>query len=156
MFKLILVTIVALIVALMIFGNGAGRAVKSSATPQPSAEAQPAPQAAVPEIVVEQTPLSVPEFSGPALRPSPEHRDNEVVAATPGAATAAVGTEMFVTASAVNFRAGPSTSDPVVASLRRGAVVTAVGAPSGDWMQIRDADGRVGFISGQFLSSERP
>ena len=61
-----------------------------------------------------------------------------------------------MTGNTVNFRAGPTTTDAVVGSLSRGQIVTAVGPRSGDWVEIRDDNGRTGFVSAKFLSGERP
>ena len=59
---------------------------------------------------------------------------------------------MVVTGSRVNMRAGPSTANPVVTSLPRGAEVVIVGE-AGGWMELRDPDsGLTGFMSANFLA----
>lgn len=125
--------------------------------PEPAVtEAEPAtdaPAEAVPAAAA-QTPQRVQDFPGPALRPSPEHAGETEsaiaeLAPTDGAAI------MYVTGSRVNFRAGPSTGDSVIGALNGGSPVEALGEVSG-WVNIRDAQGRTGYMSAQFLSPDRP
>lgn len=104
--------------------------------------------------VEEQTPEQIQDFPGPDLQPSPEHADDMP---DPASALAdAEGPVLYVTGSRVNFRAGPSTSDRVVGALDGGSPVEALGPPEGGWVQIRDMDGRTGFMSGRFLSGDAP
>lgn len=63
---------------------------------------------------------------------------------------------MYVTGNRVNFRAGPSTNDRVIGALLLGSPVEALGETDGGWMQLRDAQGREGYMSAQFLSPNRP
>ena len=162
MFKLIFLTLLAFVTILVVFGEGDGRrlepAVEEVAAPaEPTeqvvpSEATSASAAVVDEPQVEQTPEQQPEFPGPELRPSPEYQGE-----TPQENLADAPTDtLYVTGNSVNFRAGPSTSEDVVGRLSRGQMVTAVGERSGDWVQIRDGDGRTGFMSAQFLSASRP
>lgn len=116
---------------------------------EPEAESGPIVQAEA------QTPQVVDEFPGPPLQPSPEHA-GETPAAAPRLPADAEGDIMYVTATRVNVRAGASTGDAVVAALDRGAAVEALGPVDGSWVHIRDADGRQGYVSGQFLSSQAP
>lgn len=101
-----------------------------------------------------QTPQRVEKFPGPPLRPSPEHegRDSNADQASDLRANAQ-GPILYVTGNRVNFRSGPTTSDGVVGALSEGAPVEALGPTDGDWVHIRDADGREGYMSGQFLSA---
>ncbi len=63
----------------------------------------------------------------------------------------------YVTGSRVNLRAGPSTSDAVVAQLVRGTETEVLDEVGDGWLQIRDlATGTVGFMSGDFLSIDSP
>lgn len=134
----------------------AGRAILSPpAADMPGADAATASDEPVASIdTVAQTPQQVQRFPGPPLRPSPEH-----AGATPPASTApagATGPVLYVTGSRVNFRAGPSTGDRVIGALDGGSAVEALGATDGAWVNIRDGNGRIGYISGQFLSADAP
>ena len=163
MFKLILVTVLALGAVLMFVGGhdrpkppaAEAETSHSEPAPEPSpANPTPNPDAANAPVItdVAQTPERRQRFPGPALRPSPEH----AAEAPPEDLTEAPTDTLFVTGNTVNFRAGPTTTDEVVGSLSRGDMVTAVGPRSGDWIEIRDDSGRTGFVSAQFLSAERP
>lgn len=158
MFKLIFLTLVGFVAVLFVFGDGDGRRVEIAAPAPvetvvadvPSAATAVADTVAVNEV--EQTETQAPEFPGPELRPSPEYAGE-----TPAEDLAEAPTDtLYVTGNSVNFRSGPSTSDGVVGRLTRGQMVTAVGARSGDWVEIRDGQGRTGFMSAQFLSASRP
>lgn len=128
----------------------------SASAPEPAA---PSPEAAVPVVVpaASQTPEQVQRFPGPALRPSPEHAgEAPSAAAPPTPAGSGGGTVLYVTGNRVNMRAGPSTGEPVVGALNGGAAVEALGPTDGGWVNIRDGEGREGYISGQFLSPQQP
>ncbi|WP_099826145.1 SH3 domain-containing protein [Oceaniglobus indicus] len=59
----------------------------------------------------------------------------------------------IVTGSRVNLRAGPSTSDSVVGSVREGQRAEMLEETANGWYRIRTADdGQSGFIFGRFLS----
>ena len=163
MLKLILVTALALGAVLMFMGghDGPQPPAPVAETPQPESVPEPAPADPTPNPAaanapvitdVAQTPERRQRFPGPALRPSPEH----AAEAPPEDLTEAPTNTLFVTGNTVNFRAGPTTTDEVVGSLSRGEVVTAIGPRSGDWVEIRDDNGRTGFVSAKFLSGERP
>lgn len=154
MYKLLLLTVLGFITVLVVFGEGEGHRIEPTAanaaevvpdTPAVSADAT---------IVtgVTQTSENVPRFAGPRLRPSPEYASE----APAEDLAKAMGQTLYVTASSVNFRAGPATSNKIVGSLSRGQTVTALAEPSNDWVAIRDAQGRDGFISAKFLSVSRP
>ncbi len=58
-----------------------------------------------------------------------------------------------VTAATLRVRAGPSTAQPIVATLSRGAQVTVVGqSPAGDWLNVRLANGTTGWVSAQYVT----
>lgn len=101
-----------------------------------------------------QTPERVQKFPGPELRPSPEYAGETPDQAAPPADTE--GPILYITGSRVNFRSGPSTGDRVIGALNGGAAVEALGPNDGDWVHIRDMDGRIGYMSGQFLSPDAP
>lgn len=160
---LMLATLAGLFLILSIWGDGNPRAERRPAPPLQTAArdagtdplpAMPAPvPQPTPAAVVQaesQTPERVQRFPGPALRPSPEHAGR-----TPAPA-ALDGPVLYVTGDRVNVRAGPSTGDRVVMALGRGAAVQPLGAQDGEWVNIRDADGRTGYVAGRFLSPDAP
>lgn len=167
MFKLIFLTLLAFVAVLTVFGDGEGRRIAEPApqvaqagTPEADNAAEAAQAEAEAEraaeqsaAAVEQTPEQQPKFAGPELRPSPEHAGQD--SAQESLSDAPTDT-LYVTANSVNFRAGPSTTDDVVGRLSRGQMVTAIGARDGDWVELRDGQGRTGFMSAQFLSASRP
>lgn len=64
---------------------------------------------------------------------------------------------LYVTGSRVNLRAGPSTGNEIIAALGFGAQVELLSDPGNGWLEIRETEGgRVGFMSGRFLSPDRP
>lgn len=104
--------------------------------------------------VAQQTPQKVQDFPGPSLRPSPEHADDTTDANAQ--LQSAEGPILYVTGIKVNFRAGPSTGDRVIGALDQGMAVEALGPADGEWVNIRDTNGRIGYMSGQFLSPDLP
>lgn len=158
---LMLATLAGLFLVLSMWGSEDLRAERRPVPPIPSTAQDPGATVAVPSaeqaipVVVQaqaQTPQQVQRFPGPTLRPSPEYRDQ-----TPAPAPAAGdGPVLYVTGDRVNVRAGPSTNDRVVTALGRGAPVAVLGPTDGEWINIRDANGRVGYIAGRFLSATAP
>lgn len=167
---LVAVTLAALYTFLGTYGAGDLRQprVEPAASPKPAAQdagrdllslpAQPAPQPETGDViqVTAQTPEQVQRFPGPPLRRSPDHAGPS--GTTPAAAElpAATGPVLYITGNRVNFRAGPSTNDRVIGALVRGEPVEALGSTDGAWVNIRDGDGRIGYMSSQFLSPNRP
>lgn len=158
---LMLATLAGLFLVLSVWGEGNLRAERRPAPPpQPAAQeegatpppAVPQPQSAPAVVQAEaQTPQQVQRFPGPVLQPSPEHAGE-----TPAAAPLPDGPVLYVTGDRVNMRAGPSTGDRVVTALGRGAAVRPVGPTEADWVNIRDANGRTGYVAGRFLSASAP
>jgi hypothetical protein len=164
---LILATLAGLYLLLSVFGAETIRrprpaipAVPDATVPQtpeaePMAETVTEPLPVVPAS--QQTPQQVQHFPGPDLQPSPEYAGRTPTTPAPSAVTdEPAGPLVYITGNDVRFRAGPSTSDDVIGSLGRGETVEALGPTDADWVSIRDAQGRVGYISGQFLSNEVP
>ena len=124
--------------------------------PQPETATATATEAvAIPPSEVAQTPSKAQDFPGPPLRPSPEHagatqQAEADLAAPEGAAV------LYVTGNKVNFRAGPSTNDRVVGALLRGSPIEVISGTDDGWVQLRDAEGREGYMSAQFLSPDAP
>lgn len=161
-----LVTLAGLYLVMIVYGTGDLRAGRDRPAPATraaeTAGADPilAPPALSPpsaEIIeaATQTPERVQQFPGPPLRPSPEHASRRAEE-TQQAPAGAQGPILYVTGSSVNFRAGPSTSDRVIGALGEGAPVEALGPTDADWVNIRDSEGRVGYMSGRFLSPAQP
>ena len=157
---LMLATLAGLFLVLSIWGEGNLRAERRPPPfPQTAARdagtdplpAMPAPvPQPTPAAVVQaesQTPERVQRFPSPALRPSPEHAGETPAAPLPD------GPVLYVTGDRVNMRAGPSTGDRVVTSLGRGAAVQPLGPTDSEWVNIRDAGGRTGYVAGRFLSA---
>ena len=157
---LLLATLAGLFLVLTIWGDGNPRAANRPVPEvQPAAQdaeaqalAAPDPQIAPAAVIraESQPPEQVQRFPGPALRPSPEHAGETPAAELPD------GPVLYVTGDRVNMRAGPSTGDRVVASLTRGTAVQPLGPQDAEWVNIRDADGRTGYVAGRFLSATAP
>jgi curli biogenesis system outer membrane secretion channel CsgG len=62
---------------------------------------------------------------------------------------AATGERVVITASSLNVRQGPGTSNPVVFSLASGDIVDVLGRSAG-WVNIRAGNGQEGWVSEQF------
>ncbi|MCQ0972191.1 SH3 domain-containing protein [Paracoccus sp. TK19116] len=174
MIRLILLTLVGLFGAFILWGEPGARDAQRATDAEVAASSEPAsPEAteaeeeavddsavsaetAEPIVAAEaQTPEQVQDYPGPPLRPSPEH-EGEGEEAVADLAPANAGAVLYVTGTRVNFRAGPSTNDAVIGALNGGSPVEALGEPSGGWINIRDAQGRTGYMSADFLSAERP
>lgn len=158
---LMLATLAGLFLVLSVWGDGNLRAERRP-LPDPQSAAQeegtapppaiPQPQAAPAVVRAEaQTPQQVQRFPGPVLQPSPEHAGE-----TPAAAHLPEGPVLYVTGDRVNMRAGPSTGDRVVTALGRGAAVQPLGPADAEWVNIRDGNGRTGYVAGRFLSANAP
>ncbi|MDO5614174.1 MAG: SH3 domain-containing protein [Paracoccus sp. (in: a-proteobacteria)] len=164
MIRLTILTIAVLFAVLTIWGDPGARQREVADTGQPPMVVPAAETSLIdaltpaqrPELirVTEQTPQRVNPYPGPALRPSPEYQ-SQAQAAVADLAVPDGAEVMYVTGNRVNFRAGPSTNDAVVGALTRGTPVQVLGPRSGNWVQIRDAQGRNGYMSGDFLSSDR-
>ena len=179
MIRLTILTLIGLFAVLSMYGGQQGGSpapaasvVPTTAAPAPAATdapaetapLQPAPQpeptivteaAAIQPAEVMQTPVKVQDFPGLPLRPSPEHAGStEQVGADLAAPEGA--TVLYVTGDRVNFRAGPLISDRVVGALLRGSPTEAISRTDDGWVQLRDAQGREGYMSAQFLSPEHP
>ncbi|MTE02118.1 SH3 domain-containing protein [Paracoccus sp. YIM 132242] len=157
---LMLATLAALFLVLSVWGQGNLRAERRPAPePRPAAqeEGAPSPVAPPPQVtpaVVQaatQTPQQVQRFPGPALQPSPEHAGE-----APAPVSLPDGPVLYVTGDRVNMRAGPSTGDRVVTALTRGAAVQPLGPTDAEWVNIRDPNGRTGYVAGRFLSQAAP
>jgi curli biogenesis system outer membrane secretion channel CsgG len=62
---------------------------------------------------------------------------------------ASTGERVVITASSLNVRQGPGTSNPVVFSLASGDIVDVLGRSAG-WVNIRSGNGQEGWVSEQF------
>ncbi|MCO6361231.1 SH3 domain-containing protein [Paracoccus sp. 08] len=142
---LMLVTLLGVFMTLDRFGQGD---LRTERRPEPATRASAATDAGAPSLTA-----PAQRFPGPPLEPSPEY-----AGATPEAAQVvpADGPVLYVTADRVNMRAGAGTDNPVVASLTGGSAVQALGPTGGEWVQVQTAEGRQGFVSAQFLTSDAP
>ncbi len=73
-----------------------------------------------------------------------------VISDVPVPLESVAGKTGVLTASAVNFRSGPSTDDAVLSSLNEGAQVTILSI-SGDWCKV-DNGGQVGYVNADYLA----
>ncbi len=62
-------------------------------------------------------------------------------------------TSFYVTASKLNVRSGPSTSNSVIHALYSGIRITVI-SESGNWFRIRLSDGRTGWVSKSYITSD--
>lgn len=65
------------------------------------------------------------------------------------AAPSGTGERVVITANSLNVRSGPGTSNPAQFSLASGTIVDVLAKANG-WTQIRDSQGRTGWVSSQF------
>ncbi|NKI34366.1 SH3 domain-containing protein [Wenzhouxiangella sp. XN79A] len=65
------------------------------------------------------------------------------------AAATTTGERVVITATSLNVRQGPGTTNPVVFSLASGDIVDVLGRNSG-WINVRTSDGQEGWVSEQF------
>ncbi len=72
-------------------------------------------------------------------------------AAASSASVSSTGTgeRVVITANSLNVRSGPGTTNPAQFSLTSGTIVDVLGRADG-WVQIRDGQGRTGWVSAQF------
>lgn len=164
MFRLILLTIGGLFAVLLFFGGHDPSTPQSLPPPAVQAADEPEDQAPVVVDGVSLTTIAAPvadsasapqrpRFAGPRLQPSPEHRASSATAAEEATIPA---NALYVTGTAVNLRAGPTTEANIVAKLSRGTPVEPLGPTSGAWIQLRTMDGNRGFMSASFLSPNNP
>lgn len=104
----------------------------------PPAEDRPAPVDAPAEDVEDLTPDLTPDGGAPV----------DVEAPRP-----TMGATMRVTASALNLRSGPGTSNMILTSMPCGAQVTVVGGPTDGWWNVRYQT-NTGWASGAYLVAE--
>lgn len=65
-----------------------------------------------------------------------------------------LNTTATVNVNLLNMRTGPSTSYPIMHTLWKGNTVAVIGQSNG-WYQIRLSDGRVGWASGQYMTTRQ-
>lgn len=74
--------------------------------------------------------------------------------AQPGEQTP-VPEQVSVTANVLNVRTGPGTDTAVARQVRQGTVLPVLGRnEAGTWLQVRTADGIVGWVSAQYVTSQ--
>lgn len=164
---LMLATVAGLFAVMMIWGDGDLRSERRPApspapvatAAEPEAAPEPAPAAAAAE---EATPAAEPEptvaevaggierFAGPSLQVSPEFAGQTETPAEAGEAS------LWVTASRLNMRSGPSSGAAVVTGLDSGTGLVPLGPTEGDWVEVRAPSGQTGFVSSQFVTTTPP
>lgn len=73
--------------------------------------------------------------------------------AVPAASTVSgTGERVVITASSLNVRSGPGANNPALFSLSSGSIVDVL-ARAGDWIQVRDAQGRSGWVAGAYTAA---
>lgn len=85
----------------------------------------------------------------------PEVAPRTVLAPTSPKPAPVVRETRYVTASTLNVRQDPTTTAPVLSSIRQGQSVEVLDVRNG-WLLIRLGNARQGWISGQYTSSNRP
>ncbi len=113
-----------------------------------------------PSGTVDMVPFNRPVVIGPEGQKIAEDPAAFVVAS----ATEAPETEvipdipvLFVTASRVNVRNGPSTADPVIGGVEFADAVQILSDPGEPWVRIRvEGDGVEGFMASKFLAPTQP
>jgi len=67
-------------------------------------------------------------------------------------AQAAAASQVTVTASVLNVRAGPGTNYAIISQVKRNTLLTVL-KQQGGWLQVRLSNGRTGWVSGQYVRS---
>jgi uncharacterized protein YgiM (DUF1202 family) len=129
-------------------------AAAAKPAPEPVAAAQPEPPEPVVQIAAPATEavgesgltLALPLVEDGTEAPAPQAVDPE--AAEPGDPTV-----MYVSATSVNVRSGPSAETQALTRLPQGEAVTVLPSDTPGWSMIRiEGDGIEGFIASRFLS----
>lgn len=80
------------------------------------------------------------------------HGGSRPAAASAAAPATGTGEQVVITANSLNVRSGPGTSNPAQFSLTSGTIVDVLAHSSG-WTQIRDSQGRTGWVSSQYTAT---
>lgn len=90
----------------------------------------------------------------PSDEPGLAEAGNDAVAADPDEPMIAI---LYVNASRVNVRAGPSTTNSVIGSVDFADALQILSDPTEDWVKIRvEGDGVEGFMASRFLTESAP
>lgn len=167
---LMLTTIAGILAVLIVWGGDDLRSERRPAPspaptviatePEPVLESEPAPAVEEaptatepgpePEPTVAEVAGGIERFAGPSLQVSPEFADRADASAEAGEAG------LWVTASRLNMRSGPSSGAAVVTSLTGGTGLVPLGPTDGDWVEVRAPSGQTGFVSSQFVTATPP
>lgn len=178
MFKMVVATLAAIFIVLLIFGDDSRRAEVSKSNRKPAIEFSLAafiPQTnEIDKVELEPAPtlsdveaVKAAVAAGELLRADrrvTKSDDFVTIAATvetsvngADAATDPLAVESwYVSGTRVNLRAGPGTTNAVVARLGLGTEAKLLSDPAADWIEIRTADGTAGWISSKFLTDSAP
>lgn len=129
-------------------------AAPAPAAPPPEtqaiAEAPATAEVAATEVAATAPPPARPTFTLSTV----EEAD---IAALAEAPAPAVTTVLYVAATSVNVRQGPSTQDPVLGRLTRNEAVSLVRDAGDGWMQVRiEGDGIEGYVAARLLTDRAP
>jgi len=94
------------------------------------------------EVVVDRTPQQYYRHGGQTASAGYQ-------ATSGGGGTSGSGEQVVITASSLNVRSGPGGENPAQFSLGSGSIVDVL-ARAGDWIQIRDGQGRSGWVAAAY------
>lgn len=176
---LMLTTLAGLFAVMMVWGQGdlrsqrrpaaepAPTVIAADPAPATAAGAQPAASAAPPDTAspdpaplsaaAEEAATGIERFAGPTLQISPEFADRAEGPAAGEPADGLAGEPgLWVTASRLNMRVGPSSGAAVVTGLDGGTGLVPLGPTDGPWVEVRAPGGQTGFVSSQFVTTTPP
>lgn len=182
MARLLVLLCAALFLTLLIGGQDRGQARLGLSRPPlmpPLPVRSAAAVEAAPAAVAKLVPVARPAPAATAPAPAPEPAPDLAAAANPAAPALAAPSRatftlsvidkpdfaprpetakvLYVAATSVNVRQGPSTDDPVLGRLTRNEAVSLVGDAGDGWVQIRiEGDGIEGFVASRLLTDKAP
>jgi len=92
------------------------------------------------KYVISVTPAEYMRYGGSSSAPA---------AAAASSSVSGSGERVVITASSLNVRSGPGSDNPAQFSLTSGTIVDVL-ARAGDWIQVRDGQGRTGWVAGAY------
>ena len=178
MFKLVAATLAAIFIVLLVFGDDSRREDVSKSEREPTIEfsltAFIPKSNEIDKVELEPTStLSDNEAVQVAIEAAELHRANRLETKSDDFITIAATVEAFVngndvaadtlaveswyvSGTRVNLRAGPGTTNAVVARLGFGTEAEVLSDTAAAWNEIRTADGTAGWISSKFLTETAP
>ncbi|MBU1189355.1 MAG: SH3 domain-containing protein [Gammaproteobacteria bacterium] len=80
------------------------------------------------------------------------HGGSSPAAAPAASSVSGTGERVVITASSLNVRSGPGSDNPAKFSLTSGSIVDVL-TRAGDWIEVRDAQGRTGWVAAAYTVS---